>query len=239
MKQTIIFLFSFLIFASGSFAQNRTLEILIVTGGHSFEHQQFFEMFDSFQDIHYREAPHPKADDLIRSKEIEKYDVLVFYDMPKEISEDTKKAFISLLEQGKPMVFLHHSLASYPDWEEFTKIRGGKYFEKATPEYGSSTYKHDEEVPVIIVNKQHPITRNMKDFTIHDEVYGNFLVLPQCTPLIKTTHPLSSPVIGWTNRYKNSMIVYLQPGHDHMAYENANYRKILHRAILWVSGTLK
>ncbi len=239
MKQVILILFSAFSIIFQSSAQNRPLEILIVTGGHSFERKPFFEIFDSFKDIRYREAAHPDADALIRSKKIKKYDVLVFYDMPKEIDEDTKNAFINLLANGKPMVFLHHSLASYPEWPEFTKILGGKYFEKATPGHGASTYKHDEKVQVTIVNKNHPITREMNDFTLHDEVYGNFLVLPRCTPLIKTTNPLSSPVIGWTNKYKDAMIVYLQPGHDHLAYKNPNYRKLVHRSILWVSGNLK
>jgi len=238
MKNLITILFMISSFVISSSAQNDPLKILVITGGHSFEHQQFFTMFDSFKGITYREAVHPEADELLRSDRIKNYDVLVFYDMPHKIDEDTKKAFIRLLEQGKPMVFLHHSLASYPEWPEFTKIIGGKYFEKATPEHGASTYKHDVDVPVIIVNKNNPITLNMNDFVIHDEVYGNFLVLPRCTPLLRTTNPLSSPVIGWTNQYKNSRIVYLQGGHDHQAYENPNYRKLVYRSILWVAHKL-
>ncbi len=239
MKKLFLSLFIMFLITLFSSAQDRPLNILVVTGGHSFEHQQFFAMFDSFKGMTYREAPHPEADELLKSEEINNYDVLVFYDMPHKIDEDTKEAFIRLLENGKPMVFLHHSLASYPDWTEFTNIIGGKYFQKATPGHSASTYKHDLEVQVIIVNKNHPITRNMNDFVIHDEVYGNFLVLPRCTPLLKTTNPLSSPVIGWTNRYKNARIVYLQSGHDHMAYENPNFRKLVYRSILWVANKLR
>lgn len=237
MKRLILFLvFSFFFISS---AKCQSLRVLVVTGGHDFERKPFFKMFDGFKDIEYRETIHPDADQLIRSKEIEAYDVIVFYDMPKKIDESTKKAFLKLLSNGMPMVFLHHSLASYPDWPEFTKIPGGKYFEKATSTHEPSSYKHDVEVPVNIVNKDHPITRNMKNFTIHDEVYGNFLVLPQCMPLLKTTHPESTPVIGWTNHYKNARIVYLQSGHDHSAFDNQNYQKLVYRSILWVSGKLE
>jgi type 1 glutamine amidotransferase len=221
------------------YSQDKPLNVLVITGGHDFEHKQFFEMFDGFKGISYVESKHPEADKLIRSKEINNFDILVFYDMPKEIDTETKNAFLQLLKKGKNMVFLHHSLASYPDWPEFTQILGGKYLEKATATHGPSSYKHDVEVPVSIINKKHPITFNMNDFTIHDEVYGNFLVIPNVTPLLITTHPESSPVIGWTNQYKKARIVYLQSGHDHYAYENANYRKLVYRSILWVSGKLE
>jgi len=38
-----------------------------------------------------------------------------------------KDAYIKLLKNGKPMIFLHHSLVSYQHWPEFTRIIGGKY----------------------------------------------------------------------------------------------------------------
>jgi len=239
MKLILVFSLLYCLGTLPIFGQNQQLNVLVVTGGHDFERESFFKMFDGFEGIVYRESKHPDADELIKSKEIDAFDVLVFYDMPKTIGDDTKKAFIKLLKKGKSMVFLHHSLASYPDWPEYTAILGGKYFEKATSTHGPSSYKHDVEVPVIIVDKDHPITRDMNDFTIYDEVYGNYLVIPQAKPLLKTTHPESSPVVGWTNHYKNARIVYLQSGHDHYAYENTNYSKLVYRSILWVSGKLE
>ncbi|MGH7972887.1 MAG: ThuA domain-containing protein [Limisphaerales bacterium] len=42
-------------------------------------------------------------------------------------------------------------------------------------------------------------------------------------------------MIGWTKTYGKARIVYLQSGHDHFAYENPNYQKILAQAIRWVA----
>jgi hypothetical protein len=130
-------------------------------------------------------------------------------------------------------VFLHHSLVSYQEWDEFENIIGGRYFLSGL-EQDSSTYRHDVDIPVRVIHKDHPVTKGIDDFMIHDEVYGNFKVLPGVQALLSTTHPESGKIIGWTNIYGNSRIVYLQLGHDHYAYENPNYRRLLKQAITWV-----
>ncbi len=207
--------------------------ILIVTGGHDFEREAFFRMFEEMPGIDYREVIHPEANLLYDSILMDEFDVLLFYDMAKEIDESQKTAFIKLLEKGKGMVFLHHSLASYQAWAEFEKIIGGRYVE-AGPDLEISTYQHDVEFTVQIAETNHPITRGLKDFVIHDEVYGNFRVLPGTQAILRTTHPESGEVIGWTNQYGNSRIVYIQMGHDHQAYENPAYRRLVRQAIDWV-----
>jgi len=207
--------------------------ILIVTGGHDFEREAFFQMFDEMPGIDYQELMHPDANHIYDSPRINAYDVLLFYDMAKEIEDAHKSAFIKLLEQGKGMVFLHHSLASYQTWDEFEKIIGGRYLESG-PEQERSTYQHDVEFTVQVARKNHPVTRGLKDFVIHDEVYGNFKVLPGVQSLLTTTHPESGDVIGWTNQYGESRIVYLQLGHDHHAYENPDFLRLVRQAIDWV-----
>ena len=206
-------------------------EIVIITGGHDFERDAFFQMFNELPGIAYTELIHPGANQVYDSSLLDRTDVLLFYDMVQAITNEEKAAFIHMLEQGKGAVFLHHSLASYQDWGEFEKIIGGKYVLTGRD---SSTYRHDVEVPVEIINKEHPVTKGLSDFVIFDEVYGNFKVLPSVEPLLATTHPESGNIIGWANSYGSSRIVYLQGGHDHHAYEDPNFRLLLKQAIQWV-----
>jgi len=60
-------------------------------------------------------------------------------------------------------------------------------------------------------------------------------VLPDMHPLLRTSHPLSSKTIAWWHPYGKSRIVFIQLGHDHWAYENPAYRKLVKQAIVWVS----
>ena len=215
-------------------AQNK---ILVITGGHDFEEQEFYEMFDSFQGIEYDTVSHPRANLLLESSDINKYSCLVFYDMVQDISEDQKKAMIELLDEGMGMVFLHHALVSYQSWPEFERIIGGKYYLQSTSNHPASTYRHDVDINVeIVIGKDpHPITTGINNFIIHDEVYGGLSVGNHVTPLLSTDHSDSSPTIAWWQKYKNARVVYIQPGHDHWAYENNNYRLLLERAIHFVS----
>jgi type 1 glutamine amidotransferase len=159
---------------------------------------------------------------------------VVFYDMPKSISEDENKSYYKLLKLGKGLVFLHHSLASYQEWPEFKTIIGGKYHEEQNTA-ASSTYQHDVTFNVKIVDPEHPVTKGISNFEILDEVYGNTEVLPEVTPLLATDHSLSSRIIGWTHQKENSRIVYLQPGHDKNGYFNPSYQKLVMQAIRYVA----
>jgi type 1 glutamine amidotransferase len=216
------------------------IKTVIITGGHSFEREAFFDMFKSFSDVAYEEVVHPDANQIYASPKMASVDVLIFYDMVQEISEQQKQDLINLLENGKSLLFLHHSLASYQDWDEFLNILGGRYYlkkaENDTSQRPESTYKHDIQVPVHIVDKNNSITKGLEDFVIHDETYNGYVVSPGVYPLLTTTEESSGDVIGWINHYKKSLIVYLQLGHDHFAYENPNFRRLIHQSIQWLAN---
>lgn len=211
-------------------------KILIITGGHDFEQKQFFEMFDSFKDMDYDWLVQPEGNKLLEAEKKTDYQAIVYYDMYQPITTTQQEAYLTELKKGTGMVFLHHSLVSYQDWPEFQQIIGGKYLLKETSTNPKSTYKHDVNLKVHIAKsglKSH-VTKGVQDFMIHDEVYGNYIVNDNVTPLLITNHPESTEVIGWSHSYLNSKIVYLQPGHDHFAYENSNYRKLVRQAIEFV-----
>jgi len=227
------FFISFLIFI-GFQVSGKKINVLIVTGGHDFDRKSFFEMFDTFQEINYTELKQPEANSQLGTIDSRTFDVVVFYDMPKTISDNEKANYYKLLKLGKGLVFLHHSLASYQQWNEYKNMVGGKYHEELHSP-ASSTYQHDVTFAVKNANPKHPVTKGITDFEIIDEVYGNTEVLPGVTPLLTTDHPQSSKIIGWTFKKGNSRIVYIQPGHDKNAWFNPNYQKLVRQAIAFVA----
>jgi len=223
---------SFLILGSLS-GSAKKLNVIIVTGGHDFDRKSFFEMFDSFRNISYTELKHPEANLQLGTIDSKTFDAVVFYDMPKTISEAEKESYHKLMKDGKGLVFLHHSLCSYQQWDEYKTIVGGKYHEEQNSS-ASSTYQHDVNFTVHISDPKHPVTRGITDFEILDEVYGNTEVLPEVTSLLTTDHLQSSKIIGWTLQKENSRIVYIQLGHDKNAWLNPNYQKLVKQAIAYV-----
>ena len=235
MKQ--IYLLSFFLI-SIVFVHAQPIKVMLITGGHSYDTLQFFEMFDALPGIEYEHYQQPKANQKLVKDLAEDFDVLVFYDMWKSISEVEKSAYLKLTQQGKPLLFLHHSIASYQDWPEFEKILGGKYVEAArgVPKEEQSNYEHDVWVYSKVENYT-AVTVGLKEPRFFDEVYGNVRVSDDVLPLLRTRHPKSMEFIAWQNKYNNSQIVYLQPGHDYRTYENEEYRKLLLQAIKFLAGT--
>jgi len=210
------------------------LNVLLVTGGHSYDTTEFFNLFRSYEGISVDTISQPGANMLLEENNND-YDVIVFYDMWQDITPAQKDAYLSLLDVGTGIIFLHHSLVSYQDWDELGNIRGGKYRERG---YGAdsskfSGYEHGLDLQVKVLDQNHPVTKDMQDFQIYDEGYYNLEMLPDIVPLLQTSHPLCASYVAWTNEYKQSRIVYIMLGHDRQAYENFSFRQLIGNAIHW------
>ncbi len=240
MKKLILLLISLLtIITASSQAAPETIRVLLITGGHGYDTNEFHAMFATNASLQVTHVVHPEAQAWFRPEKARNFDVLVAYDMWKTITETAGTDLLQLVRQGKGLLALHHSLASFPDWPEYASLIGGKYHE--TPwkldghEMPASTYEHDMEVPVEIVNPQHPVTQGIQNFTIHDEVYGGFEVKPDAQPLLRTTHPKSGPVLAWHRQEGAGHVVYLQLGHDHQAYAHPAFQQLVTQAIHYVA----
>ena len=226
----------FLATLSAQPAVQKKIRVLIITGGHGFDHGPFYDLFNSFQGIKYDSLVQPQANALIASPDVDNYDVLVFYDLVDSLTSTQQQAYINLLKTGKAMIFLHHSLVSYQNWPEFIKIVGGQYHTSPVVVNGDTlraNYEHGVIIPVKVENKQHPITRGINDFEIEDEIYGDSEILPSVMPLLSTTHPKSMRYLAWVNHYGNSDVIYIQLGHGPSAFTHPLYRKLLQQAIVW------
>lgn len=224
----------------GSAQAAEKTKVLIITGGHGYQKEPFFKVFQDNTSISFTHAAQGKTATAYEREDLLAYDVVVLYDyMLTNITEVQKTKFLSLFDKGTGLVVLHHALCSYQDWPEYEKIIGGKYLMKEEVKEGdmvfpSSDYQHDVDYSVHIVAKDHPITAGMKDFKIHDEIYKRYRVMPNVTPLITTDQPDSGKPLMWAKQYKKSKVVYLQLGHDRSAYNDPNFRRLVGRAIDWV-----
>jgi type 1 glutamine amidotransferase len=241
MKKLLFFLFLIFIELNNSFSSSgsKPIRILVITGGHDYNVGQFNKMLGSLgKNIQCQVAELPGAFDMFLPANRDKYDVLVFYHMWQEITEEQAHALQDCISKGKPLVVLHHSICAFDDWPEYTNIIGGKYFHKPTKikgvEYPASSYIHDLHFNIKIVDPKNPVTKGLTDFIIFDETYKGFYVSKDVTPLLTTDEPSSTPVIGWTKTYGKARVVTIQSGHDVPTFENQNFKKLLKQAIEWV-----
>ncbi|MGA2253721.1 MAG: ThuA domain-containing protein, partial [Thermoguttaceae bacterium] len=162
------------------------------------------------------------------------------YDMVEKFTPDQEKALFGLLHRGIGLVALHHNLGAHRQWDEYSKIIGGKYcfgvYQDGEKKFGPSTYEHDQDLKVVVADREHPITRGLPDFAIHDEVYNHCYVAPDVRVLLTTNHPKNDPQIAWAHEYGESRVFYFQLGHDSQAWKNPAYPEILARGIRWTAG---
>jgi type 1 glutamine amidotransferase len=212
------------------------VRVLLITGGHDYDKENFEILLNKLP-IVYDHVEHPDAYAMLKADKIKNYDVVLLYDMVKDIPEKVQQDFIAMLEKGKGLVVLHHAFCSYDFWPEYVKIIGGRYHHypwmKDGVEQRPSTFHYNITMQIRVEDSNHPITKGVTDFEIIDEGYRNTEILPTVHALLSTDSEFNGPSVCWTNEYGNSRIVTFTLGHDRQAWENPMFIKVLSQAIVW------
>lgn len=188
----------------------KTIEVLLITGGHPFEREPFFKMIDVLQFpepntvINWTHVEQPAAGELLQPDRAAAFDVIVFYDMPGVIftggnpsfahydpSEQYKLDFFKLVKSGKGMVFLHHAIAAWPSWPEFAGMLGGRFHflpgNLGGKKYPGSGYRFRVPQIISVVDPSHPIVQNVEPkFSIIDEAYLFPVLEEEVSPLLRS-----------------------------------------------------
>ena len=136
------------------------------------------------------------------------------------------------------MIFMHHALCTFQQWDGYQQMVGGKYVMPAYHPDSSlhSGYAHDLDLKIKVLDHSHPITRGIGEFLIHDEGYYNIQINKEAQPLLGTTHQFCAPQVAWINQCQQSTCLYLMFGHDKQAYSNEHLKLLLQNSIQWLSN---
>jgi type 1 glutamine amidotransferase len=168
----------------------------------------------------------------------DRWDVVLFYNMnmndPQPDGPDFVPCWRTMIdtigENGNGVFLLHHSLLSWPQDQTWSNLVG-----IADRRFG---YYPDQDAAIGVAAPDHPITRGLGDFTIHDETYTMEDPGGDSEVLLTTEHSPSMSSIAWTRNHKNSKVFCLQLGHDDQAWSNPAFRTIVDRGIKWLAGRI-
>lgn len=178
--------------------------ILLVTKGHPYERQPFYQIFDDMEGVDYTLVEQPAAEALFCVDEARRYDAYVMYDMPGiRFRGDGPPEFLTpparyrenfeaLIEAGHGFVFLHHAIAGWPAWPEYAEIMGGRFLYMPAPMRDiprqDSGYRHRVNHTVSVV-ADHPVTTGVpQEFTITDELYLYEVFESDVVPLLRSDY---------------------------------------------------
>jgi type 1 glutamine amidotransferase len=250
--------------------------ILLLAKGHPYAREAFYDIFDTMPGVDWTLVEQPAAAHLCTPELAAPYDALVLYDMPgiffdgeivPEIispSPQIKSNFMKMVEAGHGLVFLHHAIAGWQDWDDYARLMGGRFLYRPRRvmdhDYTDSGYRHEVRHTVSVVT-DHPVTQGLpQQFDIEDEVYLYEVFDDDKTPLLQSHHDFSwqnfysaaaacdgrlNDNTGWTHRRGSSLVcwareigptrlVYIQFGDGPSAYSNPHYRRLIANAIDWV-----
>lgn len=176
------------------------------------------------------------------------YDVLLLNYTDRQQTEGpwwdnrARQALLDYVRNGKALVCYHASNNAFWGWEEYDKLVGGTWREKAnhTP-YHSYTVK--------IVDTENPITKGMPPtFAETDELYEGLTLQPSIHVLAtayddpnncgKQTHHCGTGTdqpMMWTHKYGLGRVFQTTLGHDVKAMESPGFRLTLVRGTEWAA----
>ncbi len=215
----------------------KPIDVAVITGGHWFDVRGFHQLFGTLPGVNAF-IQHMEDFGSSSTEQRESYGVVLFYGMPIPTPADHPNpgarekpltALQHLTETGQGILILHHALMSYPGWPFWDRLTGMSGRDKFE-------YYDDQDFEIEVADRQHPITRGLQDWHIHDETY----VLPEpeegSRVLFSTGYAKSMKAIGWVREVKRARIFNFQPGHDRHAWENPVFRLALARGIAWCAG---
>ncbi len=176
---------------------------------------------------------------ILESDAIHLYDALVlsFRNNPvkRDLNLNGRRNLQDYIKSGKGVVTLHFNICAFRNWEEYRQVLG-RYWK---PKHS----KHGERGPceVKVTDVDHPITRDLGNFTIDDELYANLIEARPNRVLLEAYSDWSKKVepVAWTVDYGKGRVFNFVLGHDVKARRNPYFGEVLRRGVRWAAGPAK
>ena len=152
-----------------------------------------------------------------------------------EWSAEMKAAFMAWIKKGGGFFVMHSGGCLFYDWEEFQTLTGGAW-EKGT------FHPHMQNFTVNVADKEHPVTRGMKDFETFDEPWQktgnrnpNRHVLVSGVVSKENKGSGEPEPFAWVTEVGKGRCFNLVLGHDVKALGNAGCRTLILRGAEWAA----
>lgn len=256
--------------------------VLVVTGGHRVAMPEFLGAVSAIcaeRGWVWAHVTQPAAQDWLRPAQAGAWDAILLHDIPglrlkRGVAPeavgpdpDTAADLVALLERGQGLVVLHHAIAAWPGWEGWAEAIGGRFLYAPGllrgGELPSSGYRMASHT-VQAVDRTHPVTDGVADFSVDDELYFAPVLDDRVHPLLRSDADFSgalfqdtfdevangsstgitcaergtgSNLVGWASTAGRSPLVYLQPGDGPSTFADPNFRRLLGNALAFVAST--
>ena len=162
-------------------------------------------------------------DDL--KERIKQFDIIIQYTTGMQLTKEQEKGLCDFIQNGGGYVGIHSASDSFKNADRYWEMLGGRF-----AGHGGGKYT------VYIYDRDHPITKGMRDFEIQDETYShNYHRNAQMRSLTRMNRGNERQSMSWVSSYGKGRVFYTGNGHGREAWTNPHFQRLVVRAAYWAA----
>jgi type 1 glutamine amidotransferase len=151
-------------------------------------------------------------------------------DSNNDFSEVQRENLAKFVSNGGPLISIHISPDSSPDWPEMKKITGGGWVS------GTSNHPPFGRFTVNIKNPDHPCAAGLTDFEIDDESYCDLDIQPGIDVFLTAMVEGIERPMAWTHQYGKGRVFNTSLGHAGVSMRNPLFQKHVLIGVDWATS---
>jgi len=165
--------------------------------------------------------------DDLKAERIKNYNVVLFYCTGLKFTDpEQEKGLCDFVRNGGGYAGIHCASDSFKRSDAYWELVGGRF-----AGHGGGKYT------VYICDREHPITKGLEDFEIHDETYRHNYHRNACIRcLVRMDRGKERQCMGWIQHYGKGRVFYTGLGHGKSAWTNPHFQRFVVRGLYWAAG---
>lgn len=136
------------------------------------------------------------------------------------------RALMDFHQSGSPILGLHTAVGTFPDWDGWASIVGGRWtVDSFHPDMGMATFHPAGNASV------HPVWSGLESVTAIDERYCLLELADAAVPLVQHATDGTVHTMGWV---AGDSVIYDGLGHDDRSYDSQDRRRLLENEVHWL-----
>jgi type 1 glutamine amidotransferase len=140
------------------------------------------------------------------------------------MTRDQEQAVVDFVHRGGGFLNLHNSMGLYPEDGPYLRLVGGRYI-------GHGPL---ERFRVEVVDRDHPVTRGVQDFSVADEQHTPPYDVEKVHLLLRNrSDDGQTAAAGWVYEPGKGRLCHLANGHTRESLLHPMYQRLMRNAVQW------
>ncbi len=198
--------------------------LLFQTGGHDW--RGFTEVFGQIVEPTGDFDVTPTNDrDQLKAENIGRFDVVLFYGSGNNFTDPAQEQGLDTFVRGGGALAGVHATDAFKKSDVYWHLMGGRFSGHGGGEF-----------PVVIIDRDHPVTKGLDDFTIHDETYRNKIHEDaELHDLVRCNRGNEQQSMAWVQQVGKGRVFSTTLGHGKRAWVNPAFQRLVLQGLYWAA----